>query len=673
MYSRGIIRHRRTLTTKSNLFTCRSKVIMSASPTQGGVSIAWFRIGDLRITDHEPLHQAISSSATKNVLPFFCLDDRSLLQPLPDSLLHLPATGPYRLAAILEAVHSLQIALRELGSDLIASTGNTAEALEHLVTAAATTADSCPPSHITLHYYPCLLDFNGKLGKEFENEVIEKFSQAAAAQEIPAQVHPCTLGGGGGTSLLYLPEDIAAIHSSTAGAAGHIEQNSNSEEGSVLNTVVQLLECKPSMTDFRKLIQTTTPIRHALPPPVTLPPLPSGITTQLHNKNCGFKPLERITEDSLDWREYYIAAGAEEALRNLEELALGVDNGGQKSFNPALVDEKRIGDCVVRVQRPPISEKEVQARLDRLFIGDPSGTNKGTGSPPVPLMTSYRESRMTASNGLQTSAMLSLALSLGTLSIRSLYWKTLQAMLDDQVGSEDWQWSEPTKESPGHHWLLMHLGIRDFFSYYAIKSALEGPSSTSSSSLRSFNVSGPRNRKDLTWSTNQDALSSWAQGQTGFPFVDASMRELTHTGWCSNRGRQNVSSFLSKALQIDWRLGEELFSSLLIDHNFAVNWASWAYVAGVGSDPRDRVFKTVTQGEKYDPEGEYIAEWVPEVAESLAHARLRHRPWEIEAEDDNSYGNRKKPSYPAPIINPSTQIGKGPPPSTSSKKQPLNL
>jgi deoxyribodipyrimidine photolyase len=684
-------------TSKVNLFARRS-IIMSASQTKpGSVSVAWFRVGDLRLTDHEPLHQAISTANT--IIPFFCLDDR-LLQPPPDSLLQLPATGPYRLAAILEAVHSLKTSLHELGSELITTTGNTADALEHLVTTAitATTATSPSPSHITLHYYPCLLNFDGTLGKYFEKEVTERFLHAAAALGIPASVQPCTLGGGGGgTSLLYLPQDIHTIHSSiTAGTARAAEGIVDNDRA--LQTVVELLENKPSMTDFRKLIQTTTPIQRPLPPLSlsSMPPLPVAIRTteQLQssniasNKKCSFKSLERIVEGSDSWKEYYKAAGAEAALQNLKALVFG---DGEGTFSPALVDTKRIGGRVVRVQRPPVTEKEVQARLDRLFIGESSspgaaghdgGGSDGDSTPPSggPLMNSYRESRMNASNGLETSAMLSLSLSLGTLSIRTLYWTTLEAMVllqDDDTTTaekEDWQWREPIKESPGHHWLLMHLGIRDFFTYYALKAALSLEKTTTTTttattitvrpspgchpSLKSYDVSGPGNRTDLIWSTNQDFLSSWAQGHTGFPFVDASMRELAQTGWCSNRGRQNVASFLSKALHVDWRLGAEIFASLLLDHDVAVNWASWAYVAGVGADPRDRVFKTVTQGEKYDPKGDYIVEWVPQVdsedgkdSESVV---LRHRPWERKAEGGYLL-------YPAPIIDPTSQVGKGPP------------
>lgn len=248
-----------TLTTKFNLFKSHRSVVMSASsPPPGGISIAWFRIGDLRITDHEPLHQAISSGAT-TIIPFFCLDDRHL-NSVPESLLQLPVTGPYRLAAILEAVHSLKTTLNELGSDLITSTGSTAETVEQLITAAvaSTSSSSASPSHITLHYYPCVVDFDGRLGKYFEQEVTDSFLKAAAAQGIQAYVEPSTLGGGGGTSLLYLPKDISVIHS-IARAAGGDETNSTNDQNDMLHTVVELLDQNPSMTEFRKLIQSTTP------------------------------------------------------------------------------------------------------------------------------------------------------------------------------------------------------------------------------------------------------------------------------------------------------------------------------------------------------------------------------------------------------------------------------
>lgn len=129
-----------------------------------------------------------------------------------------------------------------------------------------------------------------------------------------------------------------------------------------------------------------------------------------------------------------------------------------------------------------------------------------------------------------------------------------------------------------------------------------------------------------TWRADVAGFERWACGQTGLPFVDACMRELGGSGFMSNRGRQNVASFLAKGLQIDWRRGALLFESLLVDHDFAVNTLNWAYNSGTGNDPRNRQFKTVSQGEQYDPDAVLIQAWVPE----LAHlpAPQAHRPWE---------------------------------------------
>jgi len=136
------------------------------------------------------------------------------------------------------------------------------------------------------------------------------------------------------------------------------------------------------------------------------------------------------------------------------------------------------------------------------------------------------------------------------------------------------------------------------------------------------------------------------------------MRELAATGWMSNRGRQNVASFLAKQLRIDWRLGAELFESLLVDGEPAANWGNWAYCAGTGNDPRNRKFKTVTQGERYDPNAELAAAWLPELA--ALPAPLRHRPWEATAEAAAAAGFVPGDSYPVCMVVPSEQIGEGP-------------
>jgi deoxyribodipyrimidine photo-lyase len=114
--------------------------------------------------------------------------------------------------------------------------------------------------------------------------------------------------------------------------------------------------------------------------------------------------------------------------------------------------------------------------------------------------------------------------------------------------------------------------------------------------------------------TTRQKLSRFRTGTTGTGLIDASLRELLRTGYTSNRARQNVASFLSKHLNIDWRLGAEWYECMLVDYDCASNWGNWQYVAGVGNDPRQgRMFNPVKQGLDYDSRGEYVKAWVPEL------------------------------------------------------------
>ena len=122
-------------------------------------------------------------------------------------------------------------------------------------------------------------------------------------------------------------------------------------------------------------------------------------------------------------------------------------------------------------------------------------------------------------------------------------------------------------------------------------------------------------------------LTAWQRGQTGYPIVDAGMRQLWHTGWMHNRVRMIAASFLVKHLLQDWRAGEAWFWDTLVDADPASNPASWQWVAGCGADaaPYFRIFNPVLQGEKFDPDGDYVRRWVPELAR-LPNAVL-HKPW----------------------------------------------
>lgn len=126
------------------------------------------------------------------------------------------------------------------------------------------------------------------------------------------------------------------------------------------------------------------------------------------------------------------------------------------------------------------------------------------------------------------------------------------------------------------------------------------------------------------------AFDTWRNATTGLPFVDAAMLELRHTGWLSNRARQNVASFLINDLKVDWRLGALWFEHCLIDYDVAINWGNWRYMAGIGRDPRqDRYFNLLKQANHYDPEGLYVAHWLKPLTK-LPRGSERHQPWRTE-------------------------------------------
>lgn len=134
------------------------------------------------------------------------------------------------------------------------------------------------------------------------------------------------------------------------------------------------------------------------------------------------------------------------------------------------------------------------------------------------------------------------------------------------------------------------------------------------------------------WRDDRQALSAWRRGETGYPIVDAGLRELWATGYMHNRVRMIVASFLIKDLLIDWRQGEKWFWDTLVDADIANNAASWQWMAGSGADaaPYFRIFNPVLQGEKFDPDGDYVRTWCPEL-QDLPKA-LIHRPWENETD-----------------------------------------
>jgi deoxyribodipyrimidine photo-lyase len=152
------------------------------------------------------------------------------------------------------------------------------------------------------------------------------------------------------------------------------------------------------------------------------------------------------------------------------------------------------------------------------------------------------------------------------------------------------------------------------------------------------------------WKDNENAYHAWTQGKTGIPMVDAGMRELWQTGYMHNRTRMIVGSFLVKNLMLDWRKGEQWFWDCLFDANPANNAASWQWVAGCGADaaPYFRVFNPVMQGQKFDPDGEYIKLYVPELANMPL--KYLYSPWEAPEDVLNKAGVKLGETYPRPIV-----------------------
>jgi deoxyribodipyrimidine photo-lyase len=154
----------------------------------------------------------------------------------------------------------------------------------------------------------------------------------------------------------------------------------------------------------------------------------------------------------------------------------------------------------------------------------------------------------------------------------------------------------------------------------------------------------------VPWRDDPAAIEAWRAGRTGYPLVDAAMRQLIATGWMPNRGRMVVASFLTKHLLVDWRVGERHFMAHLCDGDLASNNGGWQWTASTGTDPQPyfRVFDPVAQGRRHDPEGTYVRRWVPELRD--VPAGHIHAPWLMPRDLQLAAGCRVGEEYPAPIV-----------------------
>lgn len=202
------------------------------------------------------------------------------------------------------------------------------------------------------------------------------------------------------------------------------------------------------------------------------------------------------------------------------------------------------------------------------------------------LLRNYKQTRNQLIGG-DYSSKFSAWLSLGCISPRKIY-------------EEVKKYEKEVVSNESTYWLIFELIWRDYFHFVALKFG-----------TRIFKVSGLKNDLLKDWKRDKPSFEKWINGETGVPFVDANMKELQLTGFMSNRGRQNVASYLTKDLGIDWTWGASYFESKLIDYDVCSNWCNWNYIAGVGNDPREgRYFNIETQVEKYDKNGDYVKLWL---------------------------------------------------------------
>ncbi len=219
------------------------------------------------------------------------------------------------------------------------------------------------------------------------------------------------------------------------------------------------------------------------------------------------------------------------------------------------------------------------------------------------------------------STKLAPALAHGCISPRYMYWQ-IQQYEKERVANKS------------TYWVVFELIWRDYFKYYALA---QGDAI--------FKLHGPMG-KSRPWKVDQAMFERWRDGQTGWPLVDANMRELKQTGFMSNRGRQNVASFLCLDLGLDWRLGADWFESMLLDYDPASNWGNWVAAAGL-TGGRINKFNITKQSKDYDPDGEYIRLWCPEL-KNIPSTKI-HEPSNMSRKDQEVFQVQIGQDYPQAI------------------------
>lgn len=317
--------------------------------------------------------------------------------------------------------------------------------------------------------------------------------------------------------------------------------------------------------------------------------------------------------------------------------------------------------------RPTFTKPETVELVPNVIPGEmPTLSTFGFDTETQKLALQPDERRAVPFNGGETVALNRLDRYLWQTDLIATYKETRNGMLGEDYSSKFSAWLSTGCLSPrmiyaeliryenervrndSTYWLIFELLWRDFFRFVALKFG-----------TRIFKVSGIRHDLHKTFRRDENVFFKWAQGQTGIPFIDANMREMNATGFMSNRGRQNVASFMVKDLGIDWTWGAAYFESALTDYDACSNWGNWNYVAGVGNDPRGaggqpRYFNIYSQAIRYDEQGDYVKHWLPK----LAHvpAEQVHLVSNLNRDEQEKYGVSLGTDYPLPMVDPNKWV-----------------
>lgn len=592
--------------------------------SRAGGTLVWFRPTDLRVRDHAPLINALTYSASVNYI--FCFDPREVKRG------NSMRMSKRRFKFLFESVINLD---NNLSKHCVLPSN---DPIPSSLTSTSSSSSTYSPSLTLVCGNP--EDLIPQAAKWFDATSIFTYDQVAYEEKKTLEdTRRVFLGNSSENQSL-------SFKLFTGGGSRLFDEN---DCGSMLPFNLQNLP--PTFSEFRKLVESVSsqgksaldciPKALDVSPPNLKRPLAKGLLER--NSLCNQKEYESLASSiisidntSIDdlWQRLLCYPAIPISPLSNVEATIGVSDTTEKMSHhsvPMIANEggsNIISDALHNLEnddRGVLNFKGGEdAALDRIahyFTTEPGR------------ITTYLQTR----NGLigpDYSTKFSPWLATGCVSARTILDKL-----------RDFESESGIKNDSTNH-LVFELLWRDYLYLYAFKWG-----------NRIFALGGPQGlhgEQKHVWGRDKEKLDAWKQGMTGYPFIDANLRELLLTGWMSNRGRQVVASFLVRDLQQDWREGAKHFQTFLLDHDVCSNWGSWQYSAGVGADPRDdRYFNIVKQVYSYDPGCAYIRRWCPEIAQMsdafLAAPHTTDASQEYEVKSRHVGGDHNCVSYPRPI------------------------